>query len=69
MDHLSLYQLTIENGTAFGDRYKAGKLRGLPPEDLAADMYDATQEICEAAGLAAYEVSNHADRAQNPGTT
>jgi len=60
VDHMSLYQLTIENGTAFGDRYRAGKLRGLPPDDLAADMYDATQEICEAAGLAAYEVSNHA---------
>ncbi|MGM0659555.1 MAG: radical SAM family heme chaperone HemW [Pseudomonadota bacterium] len=60
VDHMSLYQLTIESGTAFGDRYKAGKLRGLPPDDLAADMYDATQEICEAAGLGAYEVSNHA---------
>ena len=59
-DHLSLYQLTIEEGTAFGDRYKAGKLRGLPDEDAAADMYAATQEICEAAGLPAYEVSNHA---------
>ena len=60
--HLSLYQLTIEQGTAFGDRYNAGKLRGLPPDDLAADMYDLTQEICEAHGLPAYEVSNHAHR-------
>ncbi len=60
VDHLSLYQLTIEGGTAFGDRYRAGKLRGLPDDDAAADMYDATQEICEAAGLRAYEVSNHA---------
>jgi oxygen-independent coproporphyrinogen-3 oxidase len=60
VDHMSLYQLTIESGTAFGDRYKAGNLRGLPEDDLAADMYDATQEICEAAGLPAYEVSNHA---------
>ncbi|MDK3017862.1 radical SAM family heme chaperone HemW [Pseudodonghicola flavimaris] len=60
VDHLSLYQLTIEQGTAFGDRYNAGKLRGLPDDDLAADMYFATQEICEAAGLPAYEVSNHA---------
>ncbi|MDA7427688.1 radical SAM family heme chaperone HemW [Primorskyibacter aestuariivivens] len=58
--HLSLYQLTIEQGTAFGDRYNAGKLRGLPPDDLAADMYDLTQEMCEAHGLPAYEVSNHA---------
>jgi oxygen-independent coproporphyrinogen-3 oxidase len=60
VDHLSLYQLTIEDGTAFGARYAAGKLRGLPEDDLAADMYAATQEICGAAGMAAYEVSNHA---------
>ena len=60
VDHLSLYQLTVEEGTAFGDRYAAGKLRGLPVDDLAADMYQATQEICEAAGMPAYEVSNHA---------
>ncbi len=59
-DHLSLYQLTIEPGTAFGDRYAAGKLRNLPDDDLAADMYHATQEICAAAGLPAYEISNHA---------
>lgn len=58
--HLSLYQLTIEQGTAFGDRYNAGKLRGLPADDLAADMYDLTQEMCDAHGLPAYEVSNHA---------
>ncbi|MEM6565814.1 MAG: radical SAM family heme chaperone HemW [Pseudomonadota bacterium] len=60
VDHLSLYQLTIEQGTAFGDRYNAGKLRGLPDEDLGADLYTVTQEICEAAGMPAYEVSNHA---------
>lgn len=60
VDHLSLYQLTIEGGTAFGNRYAAGKLRGLPEDDLAADMYHITQEICDAAGLSAYEVSNHA---------
>ncbi|APZ52621.1 radical SAM family heme chaperone HemW [Salipiger abyssi] len=59
-DHLSLYQLTIEEGTAFWDRAQAGKLRGLPGEDLGADLYIATQEICEAAGFPAYEVSNHA---------
>jgi len=58
--HLSLYQLTIEDGTAFGDRYAAGKLRGLPDEDASADMYEVTQQVCEAAGLPAYEVSNHA---------
>lgn len=60
VDHLSLYQLTIEPGTAFGDRFAAGGLRGLPGDDLAADMYLATQDVCDAAGLPAYEVSNHA---------
>lgn len=60
VDHLSLYQLTIESGTAFGDRYAAGRLRGLPEDDTAAEMYEITQDICEAAGLPAYEVSNHA---------
>ena len=60
IDHLSLYQLTIEEGTAFGDRARAGRLRGLPAEDDAARMYLDTQEICAAHGLPAYEVSNHA---------
>ncbi len=60
VDHLSLYQLTIENGTAFGDRYAAGKLAGLPNDDDAADMYAVTQDICAAAGFHGYEVSNHA---------
>ncbi|WP_293573614.1 radical SAM family heme chaperone HemW [Phaeobacter sp.] len=60
IDHLSLYQLTIEDGTAFGDRYKRGTLRDLPSDDNAADMYLATQDICDAHGLPAYEVSNHA---------
>ncbi|WP_196053610.1 radical SAM family heme chaperone HemW [Paracoccus lichenicola] len=60
VDHLSLYQLTIEPGTAFGARAAAGKLRDLPDDDLAADMYGETQDICEAAGMAGYETSNHA---------
>ncbi len=59
-DHLSLYQLTIEEGTAFGDRFSRGRLPGLPVEDCAAGMFFATQEICEEAGLPAYEISNHA---------
>lgn len=59
-DHLSLYQLTIERGTAFWERDRKGALPGLPDEDLAADLYEMTQTQCEAAGLAAYEVSNHA---------
>ncbi len=57
--HLSLYQLTIEPETAFFDLHRRGKLR-VPAAELAADLYDLTQEVCEAAGLAAYEVSNHA---------
>jgi oxygen-independent coproporphyrinogen-3 oxidase len=59
-DHLSLYQLTIEPGTAFGDRHGRGLLRGLPDDDRAADMYELTQDMCAAADLPAYEVSNHA---------
>jgi oxygen-independent coproporphyrinogen-3 oxidase len=60
VDHLSLYQLTIEPGTAFGARHAAGKLKGLPDEDLAADMWEVTQEVTAEAGLAGYEISNHA---------
>ncbi|WP_306110366.1 MULTISPECIES: radical SAM family heme chaperone HemW [Roseovarius] len=60
VDHLSLYQLTIEPGTIFSQRRARGGLRGLPSDDLAADMYELTQELCEAAGFSAYEVSNHA---------
>jgi oxygen-independent coproporphyrinogen-3 oxidase len=58
--HLSLYQLTIEDGTVFGQMHARNLLRGLPQEDLAADMFEMTQEITAAAGLPAYEVSNHA---------
>ncbi len=59
-DHLSLYQLTIEEGTAFGARHAAGRLPGLPDEDRAAELWEVTQEMTEAAGLPGYEVSNHA---------
>ncbi|MFZ0572577.1 MAG: radical SAM family heme chaperone HemW [Rhodomicrobium sp.] len=59
LGHLSLYQLTIEPETAFFDLQRRGKLR-IPGAELAAGLYDSTQEICEAAGLPAYEVSNHA---------
>lgn len=58
--HLSLYQLTIEDGTVFGDRFKRGRLRGLPDDDIAADQWDVTQELCQSAGLPSYEISNHA---------
>ena len=58
--HLSLYQLTIEDGTVFGQMHAKNLLRGLPEEDLSADMFELTQEITRDAGLPAYEVSNHA---------
>lgn len=58
-DHLSLYQLTIEDGTPFAARYAAGTLR-VPDGDKAGAMYLLTQALCEDAGLPAYEVSNHA---------
>lgn len=61
-EHLSLYQLTIEPGTVFGKRARAGQLRDLPDEDLAADMFEVTQNMCYSNGLLAYEVSNHARR-------
>ena len=56
-DHLSLYQLTIEAGTAFEGRYRQG-LIALPDDDLAAGLYRDTVERCAAHGLQAYEVSN-----------
>ncbi|WP_375622016.1 MULTISPECIES: radical SAM family heme chaperone HemW [unclassified Bartonella] len=58
-DHLSLYQLTIEEGTAFKRLHDAGRLI-LPPSELAADLYHLTQEITALRGLPAYEISNHA---------
>ncbi|UXN03536.1 radical SAM family heme chaperone HemW [Bartonella sp. HY406] len=58
-DHLSLYQLTIEEGTAFQRLYEAGKLKLPEPED-AALLYDITQNITAKRGLPAYEISNHA---------
>ena len=58
-DHLSLYQLTIEEGTPFAARHATGSLR-IPDGDQASELYGLTQALCEAAGLPAYEVSNHA---------
>lgn len=60
IDHISLYQLTIEDGTAFADRFRRGGLRGLPIEELSADMFTRTREICADLGFPAYEVSSHA---------
>jgi oxygen-independent coproporphyrinogen-3 oxidase len=58
-DHLSLYQLTIEEGTPFAARHAAGMLR-IPDGARARALYLLTQELCETAELPAYEVSNHA---------
>ncbi len=58
-DHLSLYQLTIEEGTPFYNLWKAGKLV-TPDGDHAAALYLETQEVTAARGLPAYEISNHA---------
>jgi putative oxygen-independent coproporphyrinogen III oxidase len=57
--HISLYQLTIEKSTPFHVQYARGEFQ-IPDQDLAADLYDVTQEILNNAGLPAYEVSNHA---------
>jgi putative oxygen-independent coproporphyrinogen III oxidase len=57
--HLSLYELTIEARTAFGHRAARGELVPMG-DDEQADLYELTQAVCEAAGLPAYEVSNHA---------
>lgn len=57
--HLSLYELTIEERTAFGRRAARGELVPMD-EDGQADLYELTQQVCESAGLPAYEISNHA---------
>jgi putative oxygen-independent coproporphyrinogen III oxidase len=59
VEHLSLYQLTIEPGTAFAALHAAGKLH-VPDEEQARALYDVTQELCDRHGLHAYETSNHA---------
>jgi putative oxygen-independent coproporphyrinogen III oxidase len=59
VEHVSLYQLTIEPQTAFARRVDRGQLT--PPDaDASAELYEATQEACGAAGFPAYEISNHA---------
>jgi putative oxygen-independent coproporphyrinogen III oxidase len=58
-EHLSLYQLTIERGTKFFAEHTRGAF-ALPPEDQAAEMFELTQARLAAAGLPAYEISNHA---------
>jgi len=58
-DHLSLYQLTIEQGTPFFDLHERGKFE-IPDEDCAAQLYELTQQITGSAGFETYEISNHA---------
>jgi putative oxygen-independent coproporphyrinogen III oxidase len=59
VEHVSLYQLTIEDGTAFARAVSRKKLS--PPDaERAASLYETTQAVCDAAGFPAYEISNHA---------
>ena len=57
--HMSLYQLTIEPGTRFASDVRRGRLTPLD-DDAAAELFDITQNLTAAAGLPAYETSNHA---------
>ena len=57
--HLSLYQLTMEPGTAMFEAHECGMFE-LPDDDSGAALYDVTQELCARAGYPAYEISNHA---------
>ena len=59
IQHLSAYQLTIEPGTIFHSRTRAGAILTAEP-DHVADLYELTEDIAAAAGLPAYEVSNYA---------
>jgi oxygen-independent coproporphyrinogen-3 oxidase len=59
IEHASLYQLTIEPETAFARRVSRGQLTP-PDNDASAALYEETQEVCDAAGFPAYEISNHA---------
>ena len=57
--HLSLYQLTMEPGTAMHDAHVRGDFV-LPDEDNAASLFELTQTLCAEAGFPGYEISNHA---------
>ena len=58
-EHLSVYQLTIEVGTAFHGPWRRGELV-LPGEEESAAIFETTRDLLAAAGLPAYEISNHA---------
>ena len=62
-DHISVYQLTIEEGTQFHTRHQRGDFI-MPEADVEAQFYDLTQDVLGAAGLPAYEVSNHAKQGE-----
>lgn len=57
--HISLYQLTIEQGTPFYTQHARGEFK-IPDQDHGADLYDVTQDVMTKHGLPAYEISNHA---------
>jgi len=61
--HLSLYQLTIEQGTPFYARHQRGEF-SVPEADQAGEFYEVTQNILEEAGMPSYEISNHARAGQ-----
>ena len=58
--HLSLYQLTIEKGTAFKNLYNAGKLKGLPSQELSRRFFITTNKLCKKKNFNSYEISNFA---------
>jgi len=58
-EHLSVYELTIEQGTPFGELEKKGRLN-LPPEDETASMFELAGQVLTAAGYEHYEISNYA---------
>ena len=63
ISHLSLYQLTMEDGTPMAADFALKKF-SLPDEDAGSDMFEATQDLCTTAGFPAYEISNHATPGQ-----
>ena len=57
--HLSLYALELESGTAMTRDVERGRLP-LPDDELAAEMYEAADELLAQHGLLQYEISNWA---------
>ena len=63
-DHLSLYQLTIEEGTAFNQMFRKGKLKPID-NNLASEMYSITEDLTQKNKMPAYEVSNYSKEGKN----